>query len=34
MPAFKGTADTKIWMDEEYAALKTAMTELGLVRQP
>ena len=31
---FKGAADTKKWLDEEYAALKATMTELGLVRQP
>ena len=28
---FKGAADTRKWLDEEYAALKVAMTELGLV---
>ncbi len=31
---FKGAADTRKWLDEEFAALKTAMTALGLVRQP
>jgi putative tricarboxylic transport membrane protein len=31
---FKGAAETKKWLDEEYAALKVIMTELGLVRQP
>lgn len=30
---FKGAAETKKWLDDEFAALKTAMTELGLVRQ-
>lgn len=30
---FKGAAETKKWMDEEFAALKTTMTELGLVKQ-
>lgn len=30
---FKGAADTKKWLDEESAALKSTMTELGLVRQ-
>jgi putative tricarboxylic transport membrane protein len=30
---FKGAAETKKWLDEEFAALKSAMTELGLVRQ-
>jgi putative tricarboxylic transport membrane protein len=29
---FKNAADTKKWLDEEFAALKSAMTELGLVR--
>jgi putative tricarboxylic transport membrane protein len=27
---FKGAAETRKWLDEEYAALKVAMTELGL----
>lgn len=31
---FKGAAETKKWLDDEFAALKTTMTELGLVRQP
>jgi putative tricarboxylic transport membrane protein len=31
---FKGAAETKKWLDEESAALKSTMTELGLVRQP
>jgi putative tricarboxylic transport membrane protein len=31
---FKGAAGTIKWLDEEFAALKTAMTALGLVRQP
>ena len=31
---FKGAADTRKWLDDEFAALKTAMTALGLVRQP
>ena len=31
---FKGAAETKKWLDDEFAALKTAMTALGLVRQP
>ena len=31
---FKGAAETKKWLDEEYAALKVIMTELGLVKQP
>ena len=30
---FKGAAETKRWLDEEAALLKTTMTELGLVRQ-
>ncbi len=30
---FKGAAETKKWLDEESAALKSTMTELGLVRQ-
>lgn len=30
---FKGAADTRKWLADEFAALKTAMTELGLVRQ-
>ena len=30
---FKGAADTKKWLDEEFVALKATMTELGLVRQ-
>ena len=29
-----GAAETKKWLDEEFAALKSAMTELGLIRQP
>ena len=29
---FKGAADTRKWLDEEYALLKVAMTELGLAR--
>src|SRR5262245_14377557 len=28
---FKGSADTRKWLDQEAAALKTIMTELGLV---
>jgi len=31
---FKGAAETKKWLDEEYAALTVIMTELGLVKQP
>jgi putative tricarboxylic transport membrane protein len=31
---FKGAAETKKWLDEEFVALKAIMTELGLVRQP
>ena len=31
---FKGAADTKKWLDDEFVALKATMTELGLVRQP
>ena len=31
---FKGAADTRKWLDEEYALLKVAMTELGLARPP
>jgi len=31
---FKGAADTKKWLDEEFTALTVIMTELGLVRQP
>jgi putative tricarboxylic transport membrane protein len=31
---FKGAAETKKWLDDETVALRTAMTELGLVRQP
>ena len=31
---FKGSADTRKWLDQEAAALKVVMTELGLVRQP
>lgn len=31
---FKGAADTKKWLDDEFVALRAAMTELGLVRQP
>lgn len=30
---FKSAAETRKWLDEEFAALKSAMTELGLVRQ-
>ena len=30
---FKGAAETKKWMDSEYAALKVIMAELGLVKQ-
>jgi putative tricarboxylic transport membrane protein len=30
---FKGAAETRKWLDDEYAALKVIMTELGLVRQ-
>lgn len=30
---FKGSADTRKWLDDEAAALKVIMTELGLVRQ-
>ena len=30
---FKGAAETKKWLDDEFAALKTAMTALGLVKQ-
>src|SRR5262245_61722202 len=30
---FKGAAETRKWLDDEAAALKTIMTELGLVRQ-
>ena len=30
---FKGAAETKKWLDEEAALLKTTMAELGLVRQ-
>jgi putative tricarboxylic transport membrane protein len=30
---FKNAAETRKWLDEEFAALKSAMTELGLVRQ-
>lgn len=30
---FKGSADTRKWLDQEAAALKLIMTELGLVRQ-
>jgi putative tricarboxylic transport membrane protein len=29
---FKGSAETRKWLDQEAAALKTIMTELGLVR--
>jgi putative tricarboxylic transport membrane protein len=29
---FKGAAEFRKWMDEEYAAIKSAMTELGLTR--
>ena len=31
---FKGAADTKKWLDEEFTALTVIMTELGLVKQP
>jgi putative tricarboxylic transport membrane protein len=31
---FKGAAETRKWLDEELALLRTTMTELGLVRQP
>ena len=31
---FKGSAETRKWLDQEAAALKVVMTELGLVRQP
>jgi len=30
---FKGAVETKKWLDDEYAALKTIMSELGLVKQ-
>jgi putative tricarboxylic transport membrane protein len=30
---FKGSAETRKWLDDEAAALKVIMTELGLVRQ-
>ncbi len=30
---FKGAADMRKWLDDEFAALKTTMTELGLVKQ-
>lgn len=30
---FKGAAETRKWLDDESAALKVIMTELGLVRQ-
>lgn len=30
---FKGAAETRKWLDDEFAALKLVMTELGLVRQ-
>jgi tripartite-type tricarboxylate transporter receptor subunit TctC len=30
---FKGAAETRKWLDQEAAALKLIMTELGLVRQ-
>jgi hypothetical protein len=30
---FKGAAETRKWLDEEFAALKVVMTALGLVRQ-
>jgi putative tricarboxylic transport membrane protein len=29
---FKGAAETKRWMDDEFTALKSTMTELGLVK--
>jgi putative tricarboxylic transport membrane protein len=29
---FKGAAETKKWLDEEFEGLKVIMTELGLVR--
>ena len=31
--AFKGAAETRKWLDEESAALKVIMAELGLVKQ-
>jgi len=31
---FKGAADTRQWLDDEAAALKVIMTELGLVKNP
>lgn len=30
---FKGSAETRKWLDDEAAALKVIMTELGLIRQ-
>jgi len=30
---FKGAAETRKWMDDEFAALKLIMVELGLVKQ-
>lgn len=30
---FKGSAETKKWLDDEFAALRSTMTELGLLRQ-
>jgi putative tricarboxylic transport membrane protein len=30
---FKGAAETRKWLEEEFAARKAAMTELGLVKQ-
>ena len=30
---FKGSADTRKWLDDETAALKVIMTELGLIKQ-
>jgi putative tricarboxylic transport membrane protein len=29
---FKGAAETKKWLDQEFAALKSVMSELGLIR--
>ena len=30
---FKGSADTRKWLDDEMAALKVIMVELGLIKQ-
>ena len=30
---FKGAAETRKWLDEEFSALKVVMSELGLIRQ-